>query len=61
MSDFSDLPRWLSKRAKAAQLGVSDKTVDRWRHQGLIKQPKIVNGRCYFDAADEPRSDDEAA
>jgi len=50
-------PRYLTKRAKAQQHDVSTKTIDRWREQGLIKPPKIVNGRCYFDAADEPPPD----
>jgi hypothetical protein len=43
-----------SWKKKAARLGVSTRTLDRWVTQGIIAPPEKINGRKYGDVDDEP-------
>ena len=53
--------RLLNATAKAAQQGVSVKTLDRRVERKRMKEPLIINGRKYYDADDQPISDDAVA
>jgi hypothetical protein len=48
----------MSHRAKAKQLDVSPKTIDRWTEAGRLPPPEYINGRKYHRADAEPRPDE---
>jgi hypothetical protein len=53
--------RKLPHGKKAAQQGVSTRTLDRWIDLGIIAAPDYVNGRKYHDEDSQPRRDSERA
>jgi DNA-binding transcriptional MerR regulator len=61
MSENKSAQRKLTHSKKAAQQGVSGRTLDRWVKDGIIPPPERVNKRKYYDADSQPRRDREAA
>jgi len=55
------LKRKLSHTQKAAQQGISTRTLDRWIEAGIIDQPEYVNGRKYHAEDAQPREDSKEA
>jgi predicted site-specific integrase-resolvase len=51
--------KWLPRPQYAKQRGVHSRTVKRWEDAGRISKPKVVNGRAYHRADEEPRTDGE--
>jgi hypothetical protein len=49
----------LPKRLLAANLGVSTRTIERWRDTGILPQSFRVNGREYWPNGTRPKFDDE--
>ena len=58
-SDPRPTTRLMPKKALAANLGVSTRTIERWRDTGIIPQSRRVNGREYWEPGTRPRFDDE--
>lgn len=52
-------PTLMPKKLLAANLGVSPRTIERWRDNGIIPQSRRVNGREYWEPGTRPRFDDE--
>ena len=50
-----------SASAKAADLGICVKTLDRWIKAGIISKPLVINRRRYFVADEQPRTDTASA
>jgi hypothetical protein len=49
--------RKLPHSKKAAQQGVSARTLDRWIAAGIIDPPVYIHGRKYHDEDSQPRCD----
>lgn len=59
MSPTNKLVRKLPHTLKAAQLGVSPRTLDRWVEAGIIAAPEYVNGRKFHAEDAQPRRDEQ--
>jgi len=60
-TDTTAAERWEPHSAKAARLGVSTKTLDRWARDGVIERPVYIQRRKYHRVHTEPRRDGETA
>ena len=60
MPNIAQSPKLKPAKAKAEDLGVSVRTLDRWAEAGILSAPIKIKQRKYWPSAEQPKSDNEA-